>query len=113
MQFITPTNDPFARIGFAQTYGELTDEYNYSSAPKYTATFSNATGGFWDLFSTQRSRDRKAAENEALKAKTQLDLAIAAELGKAQQGGMGTGTKIAIGVGILAMVGVTIWALRS
>ena len=41
MQFITPTNDPFARIGFAKTYGELTDEYNYSAAPKYEAEFSN------------------------------------------------------------------------
>lgn len=112
MQFITPTNDPFARIGFAQTYGELTDEYNYAASPKYRATFSNADGSFWDMFSTQRSRDKKAAALEATKAKTELDRVIAAELSK-QQAGMGTGTKIAIGVGILAMVGVTIWVLKS
>lgn len=111
MQFITPTNDPFARIGFADTYGELPDEYNYANAPKYEADFSNFN--VWELFSTKQSRAKKAAETEATKAKTQLDLAIAAELGKAQQGGMGTGAKVLVGVAILAMVGVTIWALRK
>jgi len=113
MKFITPTNDPFARIGFAETYKELPDEYNYAAAPKYEATFTNADGSFWDIFSTQRSRDKKAAEIEATKAKTELDKAIAASLNAPQTGGMSTGGKIGLALGVLGLVGVTIWALKK
>lgn len=110
MQFITPTNDPFARIGFADTYAELPDEYNYANAPKYDAKFSNFN--LWELFSTKQSRERKAAETEATKAKTELDKAIAASLNAPQAGGMSTGAKIGIGLGVVALIGVTIWAIR-
>ena len=112
MKFVTPTNDPFARIGFAETYRELPDEYNYGAAPKYNAVFSSADGSFWDIFSTSRSRDKKAAELEAAKAKTELDKAIAASL-NAPSKGTSTGTKILIGVSVVALVGITIWAIRK
>ena len=111
MKFVTPTNDPFARIGFAETYGELTDEYNYANAPKYDANFSNFN--LWEMFSTKQSRERRSAETEKTKADTELNRAIAAELAKGGGGGgMSTGAKIGIGLGVIAMIGVTIWALR-
>jgi hypothetical protein len=112
MQFITPTNDRYARIGFADTYAELPDEYNYAQAPAYRATFSNADGGFWDLFSTKSSREKKEAGIEATKAKTELDKAIANALNAPEPKGMGTGGKILVGVSVVALVGITIWALK-
>jgi hypothetical protein len=107
MKFITPTNDPFARIGFATTYKELPDEYNYAAAPKYEAEFSNFLCG-------KRCRERKAAELEATKAKTAIDQQLAAALqSPAQPKGLSTGGKIGLALGVLGLVGVTIWALKK
>lgn len=100
-------NDPYVKIGFAKTYGELPDEYGGADM------YSNASGSFWDIFSTERSRAKKDAQIEASKAKTQFDLAIAKALGEPTPQGMSTGAIIGLSLGALVIVGATIYFIRK
>lgn len=107
MKYVVPTNDPYARIAFAETYRELPDEFNYSQAPKYDAKWSN-----WSLAEVFTPKSKLAAEAEETRSNAALNAAIAKELGK-QQAGMSLGTKIGIGVGAVAVIGLLIWAVTK
>lgn len=114
MQFITPTNDPFARIGFAETFGELPDEFGYAAAPQYEADFSEFLCG-------RRCRERRAAKlaqrldtksakAEETRSKAELNKAMAQSLLMPE--GSKTGTYVLIGLGVLALAGVAYWAIK-
>lgn len=110
MEWEKVTNVPNTRIGFAKTHGYLVQEYNPNVMFNPEARYSSFT--LADVFS---SRDSQKAKQESIRSKAELDRALAGAISSGKLGGgggMSTGAKIGIGIGVVAIAGVLIYALR-